>query len=172
MVTKASVPDLIICVGNPQRGDDGVGWAVADALTNRLPPHVHLMRVRGETTDLLDAWSGATHVVLVDAILSQFAPVGTIYRFDAIAEELPRDIFCCSTHGWGVAEAVALGRVLGRLPQKLTIYGVEGHDFRHGVALSTRVAQAIPELVERILREFSKEEESASPSPDDAKSDD
>ena len=45
-------------------------------------------------------------------------------------------LFRTSTHLLGVAEAVELGRELDRLPQRLTVYGIEGERFDVGEGLS------------------------------------
>ena len=59
-----------------------------------------------------------------------------------------------SSHGWGVAEALALGKVLQELPPVLIIYGIEGQNFGPGQEVSQEVEEAIPEAVRRIRREI------------------
>ncbi len=43
-----------------------------------------------------------------------------------------------STHGAGVAEALGLGRRLGRLPAEVVVIGIEGTRFSPGAGLSQR----------------------------------
>ncbi|MFA5112135.1 MAG: hydrogenase maturation protease, partial [Desulfobaccales bacterium] len=103
--------------------------------------------------EVQDALTGADGVIVADAVSSGGSP-GAIYRFDALGGvpvELSRSP---SSHGWGVAEAMALGRVLGELPPFLVIYGIEGQNFEPGRDLSTEVAAAIPEVVRRIKQEI------------------
>ena len=59
-----------------------------------------------------------------------------------------------SSHGWGVAEALALGQVFQELPPWLIIYGIEGQHFGPGQEVSQEVAAAIPEAVRRVRREI------------------
>jgi hydrogenase maturation protease len=59
-----------------------------------------------------------------------------------------------SSHGWGVAEALALGEVFQELPPFLIIYGIEGQNFGPGQEVSQEVAEAIPEAAERLRREI------------------
>jgi hydrogenase maturation protease len=59
-----------------------------------------------------------------------------------------------SSHGWGVAEALALGQVFQELPPCLIIYGIEGKNFGPGQEVSQEVEAAIPEAVRRIRREI------------------
>jgi hydrogenase maturation protease len=143
---------LVIGVGNPDRGDDGVGPAVARALRTQVLPGVDVVEVAGEPTSLLAAWEGADQVVLIDAMSTGAAP-GTVLRHDAGTGPLPpRD--SCSTHGLGVEDAIALGRALGALPRSLVVFGVEAASFTAGDRLSPGVAGAVPDLVDRILAEL------------------
>jgi hydrogenase maturation protease len=59
-----------------------------------------------------------------------------------------------STQTPGVAETVALGRTLGRLPRRLVIVGVEAERFEFGAPLSPAVEQALEPLVRLVVREF------------------
>ena len=59
-----------------------------------------------------------------------------------------------SSHGWGVAEALALGQVFQELPPCLIIYGIEGKNFGPGQEVSQEVAAAIPEAARRIQAEI------------------
>ena len=126
----------LIGVGNAWRRDDGAGPAVAAALG-------------GDCTDepsrLLDLWAGAGHAIVVDASRSG-APPGTVRRFDATTAPLPAQELH-STHGFGVAEAIELARVVGRLPARVEVYAIEGTDFRPGTGLTPPVARAVDALV-------------------------
>ena len=107
-----------------------------------MPPDVELLEREGEPTALIDAWEGATVVWLVDAVSSGAEP-GTLHRLDASEHELPTDLFRRSTHHVGVAEAVELARVLGRLPERTVVFGIEGGSFEIGDELTPAVAAAI-----------------------------
>ena len=55
-----------------------------------------------------------------------------------------------STHQIGLPEAVALGRALGRLPERLMVIGITGTAFGFGSALSPPVAEAAEQLIGRL----------------------
>ena len=135
---------LVIGIGNRWRCDDAAGVIVAERLADLLPAHPH----SGEPASLIALWEGADHVVLIDAV-SAGEPPGTIIEIDAVATVIPAGIVR-STHGMGPAEAIALARVLGTLPNRLTFYGIEGAEYGDGKALSPAVAAAIDRLVEMI----------------------
>lgn len=142
-------PILIIGIGNEYRSDDAAGLLVARMLQAQELPHVSIREATGEGTALLEAWKGADHVILVDAVASE-APAGTIYQLDAQSGQIQPGLFALSTHAFGVAEAIELARVLGNLPAHLVIYGIESKHFVAGVGLSPEVERAAREVVERI----------------------
>jgi hydrogenase maturation protease len=144
----------VIGVGNEWRGDDAAGLLVARRLKAAQLPQVEIVETRGTVTAVLEAWKGAAGVIVVDAVVSGGAP-GAIYRFDAHGDGMPLELSRSpSSHGWGVAEAVALGQVLRELPPRLIIYGIEGKTFGPGQEVSLEVAAAIPEAARRIQAEF------------------
>jgi hydrogenase maturation protease len=92
-------------------------------------------------------------VFLIDACASGGSP-GTIYRFDAAASPLPSGTFGLSTHGFGLAEAIELARVLDQLPPHCIVYAIEGECFATGAPLSPPVRAGIDDVVRRLLSEI------------------
>lgn len=115
-MTAPDVPRvLVIGIGNTYRGDDGAGLAVAEWLRGTAPPDVGVVRHEGEPISLLDTWDQVPVVYLVDAMASGAEP-GSICRFDAADGLLTAGLRPRGSHALGVADAIELGRVLGRLP--------------------------------------------------------
>jgi hydrogenase maturation protease len=139
---------VVIGVGNEYCSDDGAGIAVARRLQMLFPTGVTILEESGEGAALIEAWKGATWVMLVDAVRSG-APLGTIHRLDVRAAPVPTGFFHYSTHAFSVAEAVELARSLDQLPAHLIVYGIEGQNFAAGVDLSPAVKQAVEAVVER-----------------------
>ena len=149
---EAPLPLLIIAIGNPYRGDDAAGLAVAPLLRKTLPAGIQLVVATGEGTALLDAWQDADAVILVDAVHSG-SPPGTLHRLDLLAQKIPRLYFRYSTHAFSIPEAVELARVLNRLPPRLILHGIEGEKFAAGEGLSPSVEKALGALVQNILED-------------------
>jgi hydrogenase maturation protease len=141
---------LIIGLGNQYRRDDAAGLVAARRLKEAAPAHVRVLEESGEGTALMESWQGADSVILIDALDSGAKP-GTVRRLDAHREPIPTGFFHYSTHAFGVAEAIELARVLGQLPPRLIVYGIEGRTFEAGLGLSPEVEKAAQEVVERVL---------------------
>jgi len=144
---------VVIGVGNPDRGDDGVGPAVVARAKGRLPGSARPLCLFGDDpAAIMDAWQGAQHAVVVDAMVSGAEP-GTVRCFQVSAEPLPAEVGLPSTHALGAGAAIEMARVLGRLPARLTLYGVEAVGFTAGKGLSAAVAAAVPAVAEQVLKE-------------------
>jgi hydrogenase maturation protease len=150
--TSAGGQLLIVGCGNPLRGDDGVGLVIARALLRRLRFAATVREHRGDGMALLDLWQGARAVILVDAAEGGVLP-GDFARFDAVAAPLPANLRSCSTHAFGIAEAVELGRTLNTLPATLIVYAVYGEEFAYGVGLSRNAKVAARHAVAAMMRE-------------------
>jgi hydrogenase maturation protease len=135
----------IICCGNPDRGDDGVGALVAERLRDS---GVEAEVRSGEALDLIESWGGSDNVVVVDAVETG-APLGTVHLWDGRRSSFPADQ-SVSTHGFGVSAAIRMARVLGRLPERVHIYGIEGRRFEHGTEVSPEVKLAVEHVVRQI----------------------
>ena len=159
---------VVLAVGNRFAGDDGVAFAVLEAARADLPEEVVVKELDGEAARILDAWEGCRAAVIVDAARSG-SPTGTVHRVvvDAPDPSLawngpgPRVLGLnlpvhASSHGAGVAEALALGGVLGRRPQEVVLVGIEGARFGPGDGLSHEVVHAVPGAVRLLVAELER----------------
>jgi hydrogenase maturation protease len=149
---------LVLGIGNPDRGDDAVGRLIARTLRTRVPADVQVSEQDGEATALVAELQSARRAWLIDAARSG-APPGTIQRIDCSTADLATALGTVSSHGFGVAEAIALARALEVLPIQCIVYAVEAADFTDGAVLTPAVAKAMDNVVEQILADL------RSPSP-------
>jgi hydrogenase maturation protease len=140
----------IIGCGNLDRGDDAAGVLVARRLCEL---GVEAIVQTGEASSLIEAWSGADDVVVVDAVVTG-SPVGTVRMWAGRPPSLPRKPV--SSHGFGVAEAFDLAEALGRLPRRFRLYGIEGKEFAPGGPVSPEVLRAVQEVAQKIAAEAGK----------------
>jgi len=146
---------VIIGVGNPDRGDDGVGAAVVRALSGRLPEAVDTRVRSGDMLGLIEDWAHAEAVICIDAAASLGSP-GRIHRVDVDEGELPPEAGLASSHAFGLAEAIALSRALGSRPRRMIVYAVEGDEFEVGAPLGVLVAEAVEAVVLRVVAEVAQ----------------
>jgi hydrogenase maturation protease len=143
---------LIAGLGNPDRGDDGVGMIVARKLDGRLPDDVAILTRSDDMVSLIEDWAGFDALVCVDAAAPMGAP-GRIHRIDLATDELPRDMSFASSHAFGLAVAIGLARMLERAPRDIVVYAIEGCCFDAGAALTPAVAAAAGDAADRIAAE-------------------
>lgn len=143
----------MIGIGNPNRGDDGVGPEVARLLRGRVPDDVEIAELDGEATALLDRLDTAETVYLIDAAASG-SDAGTVQRFDCREGPLPEASFRVSTHGFGLAAAIELARALGQLPPRCVVYGIEVADVAAGAGLTGEIRASARAVAARILDEL------------------
>ena len=153
MAHKANV--VIIGLGNPILGDDGVGWRVADMIKDLLSRQTTLrQQVDIETLSLgglslMEKLIGYDRAILIDAINLGQKPLGGIYSFDL--KDLP-DLSTGHTtaaHDTSLQTALEIGRALGlELPEDITIIGIEAKvDYAFSEEISPDVARSIPQAV-------------------------
>ena len=143
----------VIGIGNPDRGDDGAGRAVARLLKGVRAHGTVIVETNGDVAELLDKMDDEPTVFLIDACLSGVTP-GTVRRFDVGHQQLPRDTFGASTHGLGLAQAIDLARVLGRLPPRCVVIAIEGKSFEIGAPLSPEVEEAVVSVANQLRAEL------------------
>jgi hydrogenase maturation protease len=140
---------MVVAIGNRFRGDDAVGPLVLDALRSRLPADVRVSETDGDASRLVLAWDGAVHCVAIDAVVSG-TETGSIHEVDFLARS--RDVqSASSSHLLGLGEAVELGRALERLPERLSLVGIEGAVFEQGAPMSPSVQSAIEPAAAMVL---------------------
>ena len=144
---------VVIGIGNLERGDDAAGRIALRQLRGRLSAGVALVEMSGEATELLATMEGAGAAYLIDACVSGAAP-GAIHRFDAAVSPWPRALRSRSTHGLGLAEALELARALGVLPHRCVVYAIEGAAYDLGAPLSAPVRAQIDALAARLAAEI------------------
>ncbi len=143
----------IIGLGNPLRGDDGIGPRVIEALNRRgLPPGVQAVEEGAGGLELLELLEGQERAVIVDAALVG-REAGQFVRFTPEEARLEEAADRLSFHSAGLAETLTLARALERPLPPLVIFGVQPARTDWEEGLSPAVEAALPALVEAIWRE-------------------
>lgn len=141
---------LVLGVGNPLMGDDGVGILAVERLRQEYELPDEVTAVDGGTwgMNLLPLVEAAEELILVDAIRQGDTP-GTQIRLERDA--LPRYFaHKISPHQIDLREVLALAEWRGTLPRTLVAFGLEPERVEMECALSPPVAAQMDELVARV----------------------
>ncbi len=147
---------MILGLGNPILSDDGVGNRVAQVLEDKLAQREDI--TVNETSlsglSLIDLLAGYDKAIIVDAIQTAEGKTGQLYRLNPDAFNNTRHV--SSPHDVNFATALELGSKLGiAMPKQIIIYAIEVDDVStFGEEFTPRVKQAIPQCVERIIKEL------------------
>lgn len=159
-------PTIVVGIGNPILGDDGIGWRVVEEVERRwpvgaaaagrigsAPPAVEFLCVSLGGLSLMERLVGAGRAILVDAVTTGDRPVGAVLVLP-LAELVPGVAgHLDNAHDASLPVALAAGRSLGaELPAEITVVGIEAHRVdEFGEGLSPPVAAALPVAVEAVL---------------------
>lgn len=146
---------LVLGLGNPICGDDGVGIRIAQALKEDLCGlEVELAETTAAGIGLLDLITGYERMIVVDAIQTKGGKAGQVYRLGL--DHLPSSLHSATLHDVDLTTALELGRRLGmEMPREVIIYAVEVADvatFREGC--TPEVERSIPLAAGLVLREL------------------
>lgn len=167
-------PDLLIGIGNPLRGDDGVGARLLEELARECPqegageggleragesrrssgPGAEFKAVQQLTPELALAVAQARRVLFVDAWANPGSAEPWIETLRPGREE-SLDAACLGAHGWGPLALVSLAELLYGWRGEAALLRVPAFAFPHGPGFSAALEQALPrarDLVRRWLR--------------------
>ena len=148
---------LIVGLGNPLRGDDGIGIHVIQILmAETLPEGVQVVEGGTQGLGLVSLMEGRRRVILVDAANVGLSP-GKFVRFTPQEARLLGGDSHISIHNAGLRDALLLAETLELLPDEIVIYGMQPANLDWDDGLSPQVEAAMPELVSAILDELGVE---------------
>ncbi len=170
---ESTVPSstLVIGLGNPILGDDGVGWHIARGVAQMYDQSAADRKRKANITrlsmfdrievdylavgglSLMERLVGYDRAIIIDAIQTGHAPVGEVTCTSL--EELPEIAVghLTSIHDTSLHKALKVGHSIGaRLPKEIIIVGIETksvYDFSE--ELSTPVADALPKAINLVM---------------------
>ena len=159
LVPDARPVTAVIGLGNPLRGDDGVGVRVVELLAARqLPSAVKVIDGGTQGLGVVNLMEGHQRVILVDATNIGEAP-GEFIRFtldevDLLAGSSPLGGGQhLNVHYAGLRDALLLAQALGTLPQTVVVFGVQPANTDWESRLSPEVEAGLAGLIDAILDE-------------------
>ncbi|MGD2145919.1 MAG: hydrogenase maturation protease [Anaerolineae bacterium] len=154
---------LVLGLGNPLRGDDGVGPRVVEELNHRgLPQGVTALDGGTGGLDLLIVLEQWERVVIVDAAELGREP-GQFVRFTPDQVRLAAASSTFTLHNAGLSEVLALAAALERDLPEIVVFGVQPAQIGWGEGLSPAVETALSGLSNAILNELKGEHHAQDP---------
>jgi hydrogenase maturation protease len=139
---------LIAGVGNPYRGDDGIGIEIIKILSKEENPNIVLLEGGIDGLSLFDQLSLYERAIIIDAVFMGETP-GTIKLFTPDEAKICIQSDALSTHGFGLAEVLKLAEEFA-IKTKIKIIGIQPESIDFGVALSEVMKSKIPQILSLI----------------------
>jgi hydrogenase maturation protease len=149
---------VIIGVGNPVLTDDSVGIQVVRQLAKEVThrPDITTYELYAGGISLMEAMRGHEKAIIIDAILTEQRNPGAVHFLTPSDLGASRNVH--SSHDANLPVALEMGRMLGLpLPHQVKIWAIEAQDVETcGESLTEKVAEAVPAVVSRVLRELAE----------------
>jgi len=143
---------VVVGIGNPIMGDDGVGIVAMRMLREKEPDAADYLEAPVGGLQLMEMLCGYEKAVLIDCFVSERC--GEIRRL-SVGEAFADPKLCCP-HDTDFGTALALAKSLSLpLPDELVVYAVGvADDRRLSESLSPEVEAVLPELIDRLRTEL------------------
>ena len=146
----------MVGLGNPDRGDDGIGAIVASRLAGRLPSDVAIVVRSGDMMSLIEDWARFRCAGMRGRRRADGGAWSHSPDRSGDWRTCHTSISTTSSHGFGIADAVGLARALQLAPRDIIVYAVEGCCFNGGAPMTAEVAAAAGEVADCIVAEVSR----------------
>jgi len=141
------IDTVVIGVGNPLMGDDGLGLVVLNALRESWGffPDVELIDGGTWGMNLLPSIEDADRLILLDAVQAGEVP-GTPVTLEGAS--VPRFLSTkLSPHQIDLREVLAVAELRGRLPAQLVVFGAQPERVSMSQSLTPSVSSSVDEIV-------------------------
>ncbi len=136
---------LIIGIGNPLRGDDGLGWQAVDQLRERLLDNrIDFIVCHQLTPDLAEAASRAHRVIFIDARLGHPAGQLEVRNIRSSREAEPLG------HQLAPPALLRYSQVLYGATPEAIVCSITAESYDYSLELSPAVCNSLPLLIDRV----------------------
>ncbi|MBI9044382.1 MAG: hydrogenase maturation protease [Anaerolineaceae bacterium] len=149
---------IVIGLGNPILGDDGIGCRVAEEVEKRFDS-----RKNGDSVNITPFYRGGIalmellvdydRAIIIDSIQGMGVPLGTVKRLTI--DDIPT-MTADSPHDISLKGALTMGEALGvKLPSEIIIIGIESiYQIDFSEEFSPAIAESLEPAVELVLNEL------------------
>ena len=149
---REPAPVLVLGLGNTLLTDDGFGPALVERLRgseDRWNGQVEFVDGGTQGLALLGQLAGRRALIILDALTTGALP-GTIHRFTLSELNTVTPVRGASVHEGNAGELLNATQLLGELPDRLFVVGVEPQEIRTGLGLSSPVQDALPRAAHQV----------------------
>ena len=149
---------LVLGIGNPILGDDGIGFHIAQELAKEIKDeNIDVKDTSVNGLNLLGLIVGYDKLIVIDAIMTEDEKVGEIYRLK------PRNSSetawsTISLHHLNLATTIEIGERLfpKEMPGEVIIFAIGAQEVTEVTGeMTARVKEAIPRVINLVLEELS-----------------
>ena len=147
---------LVLGLGNPILGDDGVGWRVAEEVRSALSAHSQAVEIDCASLgglSLMERMLGYERVILIDAIETGNSPVGHVSIFPLGDLSNPTAGHTGSAHDTSLSTALRTAEAMGQsTPRQIDVVAIEvTQSFDFSEALSPNVETAVSIATRKVM---------------------
>ncbi len=145
---------LVLGLGNPILGDDGVGWKVAEAVQAIVHQSVEVDCASLGGLSLMERMLGYSRVILIDCMQTGRLPLGEVRSLPLEQLENPSAGHTASAHDTSLMTALQAARSMGgQVPSRIDVVTIEVKlSFDFSESLSPEVAAAVPLATREVLK--------------------
>ncbi|MBA7614117.1 hypothetical protein ES703_21379 [subsurface metagenome] len=149
---------LVLGIGNPILGDDGIGFHIVQELAKEIKDeNIDVKDTSVNGLNLLGLIVGYDKLIVIDAIMTEDEKVGEIYRLK------PRNSSetawsTISLHHLNLATTIEIGERLfpKEMPGEVIIFAIGAQEVTEVTGeMTARVKEAIPRVINLVLEELS-----------------
>lgn len=149
---------LVLGIGNPILGDDGIGFHIVQELAKEInDENIDVKDTSVNGLNLLGLIVGYDKLIVIDAIMTEDEKVGEIYRLK------PRNSSetawsTISLHHLNLATTIQIGKklFLKEMPGEVIIFAIGAQEVTEVTGeITARVKEAIPRVINLVLEELS-----------------
>ena len=146
---------IVLGLGNPLMGDEGVGTKLIEMLQCRASDYGGVEFVDAGTggMNVLHLIAGAEKAVIIDCALMS-TPPGAIQRFTLDDIETNKPLAGQSLHESDVIKVIQLSKKLGEAPGEIIFFGIEPETIQQRPYLSGKLEKKLGYYIETILEEL------------------
>lgn len=159
---QTSKPIIVIGLGNPLMGDEGIGIVLIEKITEmaaagKIPGTENVQFHDGGTggMNLLHTIAGRKKAILIDCALMGTEP-GTLRRFTPEEIQTVKKLAHLSLHEVDILKVIELAKQLDECPEEMVFFGIEPQEITQRMDLSDPLKARIDRYIQAVLEEISR----------------